>query len=45
LWLGIQPQPVLNMLGPSVQNIVDRYEVAREQGRINSHDQAAEQRQ
>jgi NADH-quinone oxidoreductase subunit M len=45
LWLGIQPQPVLNMLGPSVQNIVDRYDVAREQNRLNSHAQAAEQRQ
>ncbi|MCA3264281.1 MAG: NADH-quinone oxidoreductase subunit M [Telmatospirillum sp.] len=44
LWLGIQPQPVLNMLGPSVQNIVDRYDVAREQNRLNSHAQAAEQR-
>jgi NADH-quinone oxidoreductase subunit M len=45
LWLGIQPQPVLNMLGPSVQNIVERYDVAREQNRLNSHAQAAEQRQ
>jgi len=45
LWLGIQPQPVLNMLGPSVQNIVDRYDVAREQNRLNSHAHAAEQRQ
>jgi NADH-quinone oxidoreductase subunit M len=45
LWLGIQPQPVLNMLGPSVQNIVDRYDVTREQNRLNSHAQAAEQRQ
>ena len=45
LWLGIQPQPVLNMLGPSVQNIVDRYDLAREQNRLNSHAQAAEQRQ
>jgi NADH-quinone oxidoreductase subunit M len=40
LWLGIQPQPVLNMLGPSVQNIVERYDVAREQNRLNSHTHA-----
>lgn len=45
LWLGIQPQPVLNMLGPSVQNIVERYDVAREQNHLNSHAHAAEQRQ
>jgi len=40
LWLGIQPQPVLNMLGPSVQTIVERYQVAREQHRLNTHTQA-----
>jgi NADH-quinone oxidoreductase subunit M len=41
LWLGIQPKPVLDMLGPSVQQIVDRYDVEREQARINNHADAA----
>jgi NADH-quinone oxidoreductase subunit M len=29
LWLGIQPQPVLDMMGPTVQAIVERYEAER----------------
>ena len=29
IWLGIQPQPVLDMMGPTVQAIVERYEAER----------------
>jgi len=29
IWLGIQPKPVLDMIGPSVQGIVERYEADR----------------
>jgi NADH:ubiquinone oxidoreductase subunit 4 (subunit M) len=25
LWMGIQPKPVLDMMGPTVQAVVDRY--------------------
>jgi NADH-quinone oxidoreductase subunit M len=25
LWMGIQPKPVLDMMGPTVQSVVDRY--------------------
>jgi NADH-quinone oxidoreductase subunit M len=29
LWLGIQPKPVLDMMGPTIQAVVDRYEAER----------------
>jgi NADH-quinone oxidoreductase subunit M len=29
IWLGIQPKPVLDMIGPTVQAIVERYEADR----------------
>jgi NADH-quinone oxidoreductase subunit M len=29
LWMGIQPKPVLDMMGPTVQAVVDRYEGER----------------
>jgi NADH-quinone oxidoreductase subunit M len=29
IWLGIQPKPVLDMIGPSVQAIVEKYEAER----------------
>jgi len=29
IWLGIQPKPVLDMIGPTVQGIVERYEAER----------------
>jgi NADH-quinone oxidoreductase subunit M len=29
LWLGIQPKPVLDMMGPTIQAVVDRYESER----------------
>ena len=29
LWLGIQPKPVLDMMGPTIQMVVDRYEAER----------------
>ena len=29
IWLGVQPKPVLDMIGPTVQGIVERYEAER----------------
>ena len=29
LWMGIQPKPVLDMMGPTVQAVADRYEGER----------------